>query len=84
MADRRFKVKLQTDVSPEIPYLIRSAAKQAGFETSADWHRDRLCRLLAAELGEDFDDLMADMPLRWRDNPGAVKLSAQSDSKSGV
>lgn len=72
MSERPPLTKIQFEVGPSFPFLVRQAANKAGFEFSALWLRERLCRLLADELGEDYDELMAEMPVSWRDNPGAV------------
>lgn len=76
--------KLQVFVAPCIPYLVRQAANKAGFEFSAQWVRERLARLLADELGEDYDEIMADMPVSWRERPGAVKLKSVSKGSVSV
>lgn len=77
-----FYHKLQVTVAAEIPFLIREAATQAGFRHASLWVRDRLARLLAEELGEDYDEIMANMPTPWEKNPGGVILDGAH--KAGV
>lgn len=72
---------MRTHVSLETPYLVNLAAKKAGFGSMSEWWRDRLATLLAEELGEDRDALLAEMPKSWRENPGAVRL-VQPDKSS--
>jgi len=66
--------------------MVKRAATQAGYRHGTLWLRDRIARMLAYELGEDYDAIMAGMPKSWEDNPGAARIEHVSDqaAKSGV
>lgn len=62
-----------------VPAMARRAATQAGFRHTSEWYRDRLARMLAYELDEDYEKIMAQMPAPWDKNPGAAR-----PNKAGV
>lgn len=87
MASRAECVKVAFEGSPMLPYLLNEAATRAGLPNRTAWLRDRISRLLADEVPDEctYEELMADMPPTWEQNPGAVKLkSAESAGMDSV
>lgn len=64
---------LRFNVSMETPYLVKQASLAAGYPSASAWMRALIAEKCAELLGEDRDEIMANMPPTWEDCPGAAR-----------
>jgi hypothetical protein len=59
---KKYRTHIQVEVSSRVPSLLHRAAVAAGDTSNASYIRRVLCEHLAAELGVDAAELLAEQP----------------------